>query len=212
MRYIIKNNFSEMKKSVVRNLITDLNKQFKKVARLSVNKIINLTRIHLKNSETYKALTQPGGLLAGHFGLPIGTEKGVVDEIVDYISGRIELKVATFQQENDQLIGGMDIILNKSVLTYLTQRHGSFVVTEKGQTIPWLDWLLFAGDEIILTGFRIKFKAAGRSGQAIMIPQGYWRVPPAYSGTEGNNWITEELGNNDGYLKELTDTIINDLI
>ena len=52
------------------------------------------------------------------------------------------------------------------------------------------------GDRIIIVGYHIKYdissaqKQNSQSGSAIMVKGGNWRVPPNFSGTLEDNWIT----------------------
>lgn len=91
--------------------------------------------------------------------------------------------------------------------------------------IPWLNWLLFEGDAIILTDVellndyqtrRVSFRSSSRTGKAIMVRRSFegvagrynrakgrfsasgWGVPSQFAGIGGENWITrvaKEIGN-----------------
>lgn len=66
--------------------------------------------------------------------------------------------------------------------------------TEKNVELPWLKWLLEMGDSIIIADFGVKYLDGGRSGGAIMLGhKSPFRVEPAYSGTESDNFITRAL-------------------
>ena len=84
--------------------------------------------------------------------------------------------------------------------------------------IAWLEWLSFKGDAVVLTGVEllmdyqnraINTRSMSRTGKAIMIRRDWnnplkssynrskgrsgpsvWKVPPEYSGTEDDNWLT----------------------
>ncbi|MBY0525610.1 MAG: hypothetical protein K2R98_19550 [Gemmataceae bacterium] len=86
-----------------------------------------------------------------------------------------------------------------------SRRHGVTLV-------PWLEWLLFGGDKVILVNFELnlarKSRAASRTGRAIMVRKRHepsrlpprknefqpFRVPPEFAGTTDNNWLTRALG------------------
>ena len=70
--------------------------------------------------------------------------------------------------------------------------------TEKGDSLPWLQWLLEMGDSVIIADFGVKQTRGGRTGGAIMI-ENYnapFRVDSYYAGTISDNFITRALNRN----------------
>lgn len=64
----------------------------------------------------------------------------------------------------------------------------------RGEPLPWLEWLLEEGDNVIIADFRYSVIRTGRSNlPGIMIPGKGWRVPTEHSGTLTSNFITEIL-------------------
>ncbi len=85
---------------------------------------------------------------------------------------------------------------------------GTFTSEKNGQNIPWLEWLLLEGDNIIFTHHVQHFKrplAQSRAGLALMIRGGTWRIPPMWSSSsEGGNIIERAFENiNDFILKQI---------
>ena len=80
---------------------------------------------------------------------------------------------------------------------------GSYT-TEKGAMIPWFQWLTAAGDRIIVRNYDIEggYSKFSRTGDKIMVKSGRkgWRVPPEYSGSPNNNFVTRAA---DSILPEL---------
>lgn len=68
-------------------------------------------------------------------------------------------------------------------------------VTEKGQQLPWFQWLTTGGDAIIVRDFKVSagFPASSRTGDKIMVKGGGWRVPPEHAGSQTNNFITKAV-------------------
>ena len=65
-----------------------------------------------------------------------------------------------------------------------------------GEIINWLQWLLFAGTEEIISGYRILNKPGiGRSYLGIMIKKSgaSFSVDPEYAGTADDNFVTKTL-------------------
>ena len=59
--------------------------------------------------------------------------------------------------------------------------------------LNWMQWLLEKGDAPIIIGYRYSASDKGRTGGGIMKPGGVFRIPPAFSGTEENNFVTRAL-------------------
>jgi hypothetical protein len=77
---------------------------------------------------------------------------------------------------------------------------------ERGYSLPWLEWLLFRGGEIIVRNFEVEYgtNPRSRSGDAIMISSNKnWRVPAQFAGTIGNNWTTRAISSIEDKIIEL---------
>ncbi len=72
-------------------------------------------------------------------------------------------------------------------------------LTNKGQSLAWLDWLLTQGDRTIIREYEVSFNpsARSRSGQAVMVERkrAKWGVPGQYAGTITNNWVSRAIDN-----------------
>lgn len=94
-----------------------------------------------------------------------------------------------------EMVGGFEISVQPGNYQNLYGLSVAYQLTEKGDSLPWLQWLLEAGDAIIIADFGVKYgEGWGRSGGAVMI-QGYrpFRVDPSFSGVNGDNFITRAL-------------------
>jgi len=73
----------------------------------------------------------------------------------------------------------------------------AYVETRGGWGMWWLEWLLTYGDRFIVKEYRVKMinSSRSRSGLALMVKDttSRWRVPPEFSGTTNNNFITKLL-------------------
>jgi len=65
--------------------------------------------------------------------------------------------------------------------------------------VEWLEWLLFAGDRVVIADYGVAtgpFDRFSRTGTHLMLKTRAkgrvqpWRVPPAFAGTEHANWLT----------------------
>jgi hypothetical protein len=160
----------------------------------------------LVNNDEYESLTT-GGDLAQHFGLEKSQAITKLDNIIDTIIGSIQVKFKRFQNRTGTIQGGITVSAIKDDFIDIISIPAGQVVTDKGQSLPWLEWLLIEGDRIIITDFEIQMGPSpySRAGDAIMIPKkaGVWRVPPQFSGTQTNNWITRAVDDASTFLESL---------
>lgn len=132
------------------------------------------------------------GELRAHFGLE---EPGfVVNRIILAIVDNIQVRyVPPFEMVVE--------ILSDDVFSILDNAGASY--TSNGSVIPWLEWLLTQGDSVIISSYHIDFskpRESSRTGSAIMLPRGSWRVPSEFSGTIEDNWITRAINKVSGNI------------
>ena len=76
--------------------------------------------------------------------------------------------------------------------------------TEKGQSLHWLRWLLKEGAKPIVIGYQYVPGKAGRSRGGVMMANAQsWRVPPQFSGTDENNFITRAFSGREKEVQDL---------
>lgn len=126
------------------------------------------------------------GSLAGQFGIS-GSSLEIVTAIINSIVSATEIK---FVKYTSNLRGGLEIGFqptNFANLLALGEGHTIY----QGGDLHWLEWLLKRGDSIIVTNYQYNPQTGlGRSGLGNMRTGGSFRVPPQFSGTEDNNFIT----------------------
>ena len=89
--------------------------------------------------------------------------------------------------------GGLEVNFQPSTFDNLIGLPEGHVKYSDGD-LHWLNWLLNAGDTIIIVNYQYNpATGMGRSGLGTMIPGGVFRVPPQFSGTSDNNFITRAL-------------------
>lgn len=131
-----------------------------------------------------------GGALAGLFGLYSGTESSIVNRISEVVSESVDVRV---EKITPTLKGGIIINFQPSTFINLLSLPEGHVVYENGD-LHWLDWLITRGDSAIVVNYSYSPKyGLGRSGRGIMKNGGFFRVPPQFSGTLGNNFVTRAL-------------------
>lgn len=131
------------------------------------------------------------GVLSGPFGLYKGSESVAVGAISNAVKSSVFARVQTVSKDFTK--GGIFIYFqpsNFANLISLPQGH----VDYDGGDLHWLKWMLEFGDRIIVKNYSYKPNSGiGRSGMGSMTNSGSFRVPPGYSGTVDDNFITRAL-------------------
>lgn len=136
--------------------------------------------------EIQSLLSNDATSLAGQFGIR-GSAQSIVTSIIQSVVSATEIK---FIKYSNSLKGGLELRFQPitfSNLLSLPEGHTLY----NGGDLHWLDWLLKRGDAIIVTNFQYNPQTGlGRSGLGNMVPGGSFRIPPQFSGTTDNNFIT----------------------
>ena len=136
------------------------------------------------------------GSLKAAFGLTTELASQAATELSTAIGKCLSVNVTNTQK----LISVEFNFVRNDFRDLLALSSASFV-TEKGTKLEWLDWLLNAGDTVVVAGWHYKAQSDGRSGLGIMQSGKSFRVPPEFSGTPLNNFIQKLF---DGRDKELS--------
>lgn len=181
-----------------------------------VNKIINKNQANIignvrtlippwiiKQPEIQSLLSDSPLSLKGQFGIPTNTAI-IVNAIIHAVLNSISFK---FIKYDSKLNGGFELYVQPkdfgNLLT-LYQGHVKYGSTD----LHWLDWLLTKGDTVIVANYQYNPQTGiGRSGLGNMTDRGSFRVPPEFSGTLDDNFITRALVGSE-QEKQITDIFI----
>ena len=140
--------------------------------------------------------------LAGQFGIP-GDTTGIVESIINSVVGATSIK---FIQYSANLKGGLELQFQPDTFGNLLGLSSGHTIFQGGD-LHWLDWLLLRGDNIIVTNYQYNPASGfGRSGLGNMIGGGAFRVPPEFSGTKDNNFITR------AFTSSIVESQLSDLL
>lgn len=128
--------------------------------------------------------------------LGIADARPIVDQIISMLQQNIEFSIDPVNVVGGRFVsGGCTIKILRSDFADVLSIPDATYLTQKRITIPWLNWLLFAGDSPVIYGWRIKLDPnnplASRTG-AIMVksPGSTWGVPSEFAGTMDDNFLT----------------------
>lgn len=200
-----------------KKMLKEMVKKFNQAIRAAANEIkTNIQKITEKlmyRSTFFQELEK--GELRGHFGIPEEAVQPVIRKIIEEIVSNIDVvvtNISTYQET--KIRGGLQVVISKDGFQNLLDLRAGKIQTEAGEMLDWLEWVLTQGDTVIISGYEIAFadeEELGRSGLAIMIPShsGHWRVPPEFSGTINDNFITKEIIANLERYEEVVGRLIN---
>lgn len=166
-----------------------------KQARPDIEKGIRFRVIEeIKKQPEYHSILN--GRLLGEFGLTDVTAK--VGKILDAWGADIDTTITPL---------GIRIEMIRSDFSNVLQLEEAKQLTNKGESLEWLDWLLVQGDKTIIKEYEISIDRGNkrsRTGLAVMIKKkrGKWHVPSQYAGTRRNNWVTRAVDRMDDSLIE----------
>jgi len=162
------------------------------------NRIINSIRSLVPNwilaqPEMISLASNDPTSLAGYFGV-VGDASSIATKIAISVADSLTFKLDNFK---NNLNGGFEVYIQPTTfINLLGIQDGRSVYA--GGNLHWLDWLLTKGDEIIISNYQYNPQTGlGRSGLGNMIPGGVFRVPPQFSGTANNNFVTRALIGNE---------------
>lgn len=164
--------------------------------------VVELVKNALETEPEFSSLIS--GELRREFGI---SDTSNVQIAVSNIANSILIEKTPVSINNAGLSGGLKISLinNQDYGGALSDESGQVVDNTRGYSLPWLEWLLLKGNQIIVRDFEVKLGAnpRSRSGDAVMVPSSSnWRVPPQFAGTVRENWTTRALS-------KIDDKIIN---
>lgn len=167
--------------NVVDKAIPDISKEIKELIAES-----------LRGQPEYSSLM--AGTLRAELGIP---DSNLINSVIQALIETLDVKKNTITITNNGLTGGFLLTMMKSDdMGGVIYSNISYVNDPKGYSLPWLEWLLFKGNEILVRNYKVSYTPSpySRSGMAIMTPSSdSWRVPEQFTGTEDNNWTTRAI-------------------
>lgn len=180
-------SISSIEKDIKREVFRSIRNKFrtKKLQEVVRREFELIVRAHPTIQEL-----QRGGTLAADFGIRRGEESGRIDNIISLLLSSIDVKIINDGDFKVQIVGADNY---ESLISI-----DAGTTFNKGEPLPWLEWLLLYGDRTIIEGYRVETDngpyGRSRSGQAIMVQSTQsFSVDPEYAGTRENNFITQSI-------------------
>ena len=192
-----------IQRAIYESLVEEINGAIKRNKQNTIRTLKRSVATWVGAQPEISSLLSKGGFgsLRAQFGLPSIRAEEAVREIVSSVSESLQIRITPV---NTKFKGQIEFNFQPITFLNLLGLHDGHIMTERGQNLHWLDWLLTKGDMTIVTGYAYTPGNAGRSGGEVMNRGGVWRVPPEFSGTVSNNFITRSFV---GREKEITTTL-----
>jgi len=192
----------EIASKINKALAREFNAKMRKKSAVLNNRLRPIITNALFNSP--EILSLQSGVLRFDFGLTGDPGPQIVQAVVDSL--RISVNPAKGNSNN--ISGGFLLHLQPNDYTNLLTLPVAMQALEIEGRVPWLEWLLLAGDAIIIAHFGVEYGAGkGRSGGAHMVrladaPFGPFKVNSTFSGTIDNNFITRAISRVSSQIKQ----------
>ena len=176
-------------KKINQGLANIFNRKLSSQASIILSEIRPLVASALISSNEIKSLSS--GALKIDFGLTSDPSGAIVNAIVDSLD--IDIKKATGTAAG--IKGGLLITMQPIDYNNLFSLSVAEQITEKGVSLPWLQWLLTFGQQIIVANFGVEYGAGkGRSGGGYMaVDERPFKVSSQHAGTVDDNFITRAI-------------------
>lgn len=188
----IKNGNKDLSQQLVKHLALEIRDYFENVFNKIKSKLSSIIIEAIKNSPEYQSLLN--GKLKAEFGLPDSDNR--INSILNFWENT-SFEFSNVMATGNKLKGKFSLNMIQSDFADVLSLSESIFTTEKGTDLNWLEWLLLFGDKVIIKDYEVELGSNPRSrtGLAVMKKtlRGKWRVPPEYSGTINNNWITRSI-------------------
>ena len=153
----------------------------------------------LRVQPTYLSMVSHDGQLRSELG--VADSQSAMESLIRAWVRSIDVRVNRPRIVGNRILGTIITVraIQADYQDVLDKAWASYT-TEKGQEIPWLDWLLTRGSEILVANhvlYRTPFPTArSRTGtNTVMIKtKGHgWAVPEEYAGTYEKNYATDAV-------------------
>tara|TARA_Y100000389_G_scaffold191262_1_gene217108 strand:+ start:1902 stop:2513 length:612 start_codon:yes stop_codon:yes gene_type:complete len=193
MRALINKALAKEGEKVLKTASSNIRKKVKEVVRRAIATCPEMRELS-------------SGILKFDFGLTEDPSTAITNSVAN--STRVS--VSKVSSRGGSFRGGIKITVQPSTFSNLLSLPVAQQAIEDGGSIPWLKWLLTAGDAIIIGEFGVDYEVGtGRTGAATMKKsEKPFKVNPLYSGDEVDNFVTRAI---DPTLREISAIVRKEL-
>lgn len=193
----------EIQKQIIAAISGEIQKTIIKAIPNIKAKIQDAVKNAVKSEPEYKSLVS--GELKYEFGITDSISK--VENIINTMTSNINIRYSNITTNSRGLKGGFSLEMIPSDFADILGLGDSYVQDQKGYSLPWLQWLLLEGGNILVRNYQVVIGPSpySRTGNAVMKPEPgtNWVVPPKFAGTINNNWITRSISRIDNQINNI---------
>tara|TARA_R110000823_G_C15949412_1_gene501455 strand:- start:3778 stop:4389 length:612 start_codon:yes stop_codon:yes gene_type:complete len=178
MRALINKALAKEGEKILKKASSNIRRQVKEVIKMAITTCPEIRELS-------------SGTLKFDFGLTEDPSSAIINSVAN--STRVS--ISKISSRGGSFRGGIKISVQPSSFSNLLSLPVAQQAIEIGGSIPWLSWLLTAGDAIIIGDFGVDYEVGtGRTGGATMSREEKpFKVDPMYSGDEQDNFITRAI-------------------
>lgn len=192
----------EISQKILKALLPEVTKYFNKAFNQCKKEIITIVSNAIIASPEYQSIMS--GKLKYEFGLPDSTSR--LSSILSFWK-YLDIQYDKPKIVKNQINSYFTLSMIRADYSDVLSSAAAVFKTEKGTDLEWLRWLLLFGDKVIIKDYSVEIgpNPRSRTGNAVMVgnTKGRWSVPPEFSGTSQNNWITRAIDSVDSSINEL---------
>jgi len=134
-------------------------------------------------------------LSSGDLRVDFGLTDDPSDDIVSAVVSTIRLGINPVRSTGGKIKGGISLYIQPSSYSNLLRLKNASQAIEDGSVLPWLSWMLSAGDSVLVADFGVVYESGrGRSGGGYMSSKATpFRVDPFFSGVLDDNFVTRAI-------------------
>lgn len=189
----IKESTSEIRKRFSNAVLDHLNQSLKQtIPNLQINIIKEFSK-KIRSGGVFNLIET--GKLDADLGLFPGEGKIALDKVMSVIESSAYIQFTPLTIKSGKFSGGITFEIMLSDFSDILSLPEAIIITDKFSILPWLSWLLFEGNRVIIAGYEIQYGQFNnsRSGQAIMVQGSSWKVPTIAAGTRDYNFLTQAI-------------------
>lgn len=205
----IVDSFSNIKNKIDTAIANHMNKRIQTRRKRAEAQIKSYIRGWIEEQDEVASLKAQGELksLNAQFGLPPGVPNIAIEAIIQALIQSIEV---LFTKVDKKFRGKVEFRIRGEVILSILGIPQGIVITEKGASLNWLEWLLTRGNETIISGYQYTASpGGGRSGGGWMSGGSVFRVEPtSFAGRVDNNFITRAFKDKDKELSRVLKVLL----
>jgi hypothetical protein len=199
-------------KLILENLKNQINKTINKALPSIEKEIKILIKESLMSEPEYSSLK--AGTLRAELGIANVSD---VDNVIQAMADTLNFSQNPIKIVSNGLSGGFVLTMIKSddISGIIYSDSASVVDNERGYSLPWLEWLLLKGNDVLVQNYSVNYtnSSRSRSGMALMVESDQnWRVPQPFTGKINNNWTTRAISKAESQIIKIIQTNIENNI